>query len=115
LNIYYFSKNIIDQKEVGIFLVEKEFDGTEYTFDMIKIDNQGKIEKIEPLANSWSAAECIGYTRAKLDYSSNKMYQEVLEKCYDDTSDDNQSVDSIIKVKSLDKLNFKTINIDTIK
>ena len=115
LEIFYFSKNNIENHEVGIFLIKREFDGTEYTFDLIQFDYKGEINKIKTLANSWTAAECLGYTRATIDLKSNQILQEVLQKCYDEEAENNESVDSIMNTISLENLDFKTLKTDTIK
>jgi|GEM_PF-4408825 len=115
LEIFYFSKNNIENNEVGIFLIKRKFDGTEYSFDLIQFDNKGEIKKIETLANSWTAAECLGYTRAIIDLKSNQIHQEILQKCYDEEAEKNEDVDSILNIISLTKLDFKTLKTDTIK
>lgn len=115
LEIYYFSKNVIDRQETGIFLVKKEFDGTEYTFDLIQLGENGEVRKIETLANSWTAAECHGYMRAKFKPDINQLYQEILQNCYDEKAENNESIDSIIILTSLKNLEFKRIKVDTIE
>ena len=115
LEIFYFSKNEIENNEIGIFLIKREFDGTEYTFDLIQFDNKGEIKKIQTLANSWSAAECLGYTRATINLESNHLIQEILQKCYDEEAENSEAIDSIVNIVSLSDLDFKTIKTDTIK
>ncbi len=115
LEIFYFSKNKIENQEVGIFLIKREFDGTEYTFDLIQFDSKGEITKIETIANSWTAAECLGYTRATIDLKSNHILQEILQKCYDEEAENNEALDSIVNTISLKNLDFKTLKTDTIK
>ena len=115
LEIFYFSKNEIENNEIGIFLIKREFDGTEYTFDLIQFDNKGEIKKIQTLANSWSAAECLGYTRATINLESNHLIQENLQKCYDEEAENSEAIDSIVNIVSLSDLDFKTIKTDTIK
>jgi len=115
LEIFYFSKNKIENQEVGIFLIKREFDGTDYTFDLIQFDSKGEITKIETIANSWTAAECLGYTRATIDLKSNHILQEILQKCYDEEAENNEALDSIVNTISLKNLDFKTLKTDTIK
>lgn len=112
LEIYYFSKNIIEENEIGIFLSIREFDGTNYNFDAIQIDELGKVLKIQNLANSWQAAECIGYTRTQLDYKNRKMTSQKLRKCYDEEAENNKSIDSLTIETSLKELDFKVIEYD---
>lgn len=115
LEIYYFSKNTLKKNEFGIFLTIREFDGTSYSFDAIQINEKGKIIKFRNIANSWVAAECLGYTRTKINYKDNTMLSQTLQKCYDEESVNNERIDSIIILTSILDLNFKEIKSDTIK
>lgn len=99
LEIYYFSLNIIDNKEVGIFLSVREFDGMAYNFDLIQFDKMGKIIVFQTIANSWEAAECFGYTNAKIDLKDNVLYNQKLRNCFDFQSEERLIEQSISKFK----------------
>ncbi|QNR24540.1 hypothetical protein [Croceimicrobium hydrocarbonivorans] len=114
LEIFYFSKIKIENQELGVFLLKREFDGTEYSFDLIQLDSNGDIKKVVRMANSWSAAECMGYTRATLDLKLNQIQQEVIQKCYDEEAESFNTVDSILSISSLGNLDFKILRLDTV-
>lgn len=114
MKFYYYSYNNIDGKEVGIFLTILVFNGEHYSFDLIQFGDEGQVLKKEVIAYSWTAAECIGYQRAYLDYLKLELKTETLEKCYDEEAENNESIDSIITVVSLKELNFNIVTMDTI-
>lgn len=114
LEIFYFSLNEIDNKEVGIFLTKREFDGTNYTFDLIQFDKNSKVTTFKNIANNWEAAECIGYSRAKINTESNILAIQKLQKCYDEETEKIEVIDSIIIKLSLGNLELKLIEKDTL-
>ena len=99
LEIYYFSLNTIDNKEVGIFLSVTEFDGMNYKFDLIQFDSSGKIIVFQTISNSWEAAECFGFTNATIDLKDNILYNQKLRNCFDFESEERVIEQSSSKFK----------------
>lgn len=115
LELYYYSLNYAQEIEFGIFLSIVEFDGTTYSFDLISFNDNGEVDRFEPLANSWQAAECFGYQRSSIDFNEEIMISQKLQKCYDENAPNHQAIDSVVTKTSLENLIFKVIETDTIK
>jgi hypothetical protein len=114
IKIFYFSKNTINEQEVGVFLSIRDFDGEEYSFDLIRFNEKGDIATFHSIANSWQAAECFGYSRSKIDNKTNVLVSQTLQKCYDEEAKNETAIDSIITKISLSNLTFSIIESDTI-
>jgi hypothetical protein len=113
--IYYYSKNIIDSIEVGIFLEIVDFDGMNYSFDLIQTDEYGNILKFQVISDSFQAAECFGYTNAKIDSELNILSNQKIANCWNFELEDRENSDSIITIFSTKNLEFNIISSDTLK
>jgi len=107
LEIYYFSKNTLNQNEMGIFLRKKEFDGTSYYFDLIQFDKSGNVIHFQNIANTWEAAECFGYTSAIIDNKSKTITTNKIQKCFDEETESFMLADSIVSENSFEFLSIK--------
>lgn len=113
IDLYYFSRNMIDNIEVGIFLKHLNFDGLEVSYDMIQIDENGNATLLAEIAKGWSIAECIGYQNAYLNYDKLEVEYVEFSSCYDDSQEDEEAVDSIYTIRSLRNLDFELLSADT--
>jgi hypothetical protein len=115
IDLYYFSRNMIDNIEVGVFLKHLNFDGLEVSFDMIHVDKNGTATLIAEIAKGWSVAECIGYQNACLNYDKLEVECVEFSSCYDDSQDDEEAIDSIYTIRSLKNLDLQLLYSDTVR
>jgi hypothetical protein len=114
IEVFYYSKNRIDNLNIGILLSIIDFNGNRYAFDLIGFDKNGEVKYNKEIANYWFEVECLGYKRAFLDLESSTMINEIIQKCYNEESINNEQIDSIINTVSLNNMDFQLIKTDTI-
>ena len=104
-DIFYYGTIEFQKTEQPVFISIRDFDGLSYNYHLINFNSKGDIIKSWIIAYSWEAAECFGYDRFYIE--SDSMIFETLEKCYDEESEGNQSIDSIRDVVPLATFKFK--------
>lgn len=114
-NTFYYSANKFKGKNYGIFIIKTHIDDVNYLFDMVEFDDNGEILRNLTISKSSNGAECRGYIRANIDTNNNQIYQESIEKCYDEHAENNELVDSVVSIIKINNDDFTYIRSDTIK
>lgn len=83
LEMYFYSSFTYKENEYRVLLIIQEYDGTEYTFYLFQTNEDGFITYFLPIANSWEAAECIGFTNCEIDTINGIVFSQKTTDCYD--------------------------------